>query len=378
MGRSAVLWRVAVAALCAGAGLVAPSPAHADSIRDSQWHLEYLRVAEAHRVSRGEGVTVAVIDTGVDSRHPDLKGGLLKGRALAGDRDDGWSDPDGHGTAMASLIAGRGHGPGRRDGVLGIAPGAKILPVRTATENGDPSAMPSGIEWAVDHGADIISVAVAAHDLAQLRDAVAYALEEGVVVIAAVGNTSLVDEVQWPAAYPGVVAVSGTDESGEFSDVSVSGPEVVLSAPATRIMAAGAAKRGRYASGTGTSGATAIVAGVAALVKSKYPDLDAANIVNRLIATADDRGPEGRDPEYGFGVVDPVKALTADVPRVAHHPLLSAPAGPPVSASPDADAGGLGPVGVAVASVGGVAALGVVIAVGVFVLRRRRWSGPGA
>ena len=376
MAHKTMLLPVIVVTLLAGTGLAAPAPAHADSIRDQQWHLDYLDIAEAHKITRGEGVTVAVVDTGVDNQHPDLKGALLKGRTFAGGRSDGWRDATGHGTAMASLIAGRGHGPNDRDGVLGIAPAAKILPVRTSSGGpGQHSAIEQGVEWAADHGADIINLSQIGADVSDLREAVTYALDKGAVIIAGAGNTtSGHDEVQWPAAYPGVVAISGTDQEGEFSDYSVSGPEVVLAAPAEEVMAAGAGKRGRYGAGTGTSDSTAIVSGVAALIKSKYPDLDAANVINRLIATANDRGPDGRDPKYGFGIVDPVKALTADVPKVDANPLLPQSAASPANASPTAgdDNAELSPTGLTMAILAGGAALALAVAVLAIVIRRRR------
>jgi type VII secretion-associated serine protease mycosin len=379
--RRFTLLRIAVIALFTAVGLAVPAPAQADAIRDRQWHLDYLDIAAAHKITRGEGVTVAVVDTGVDHQHLDLKGALLKGKSFAGDRDDGWGDRDGHGTAMASLIAGRGHGPSHRDGALGIAPKAKIMPVRVnRTGLADNRAIEQGIEWAADHGADIVSFAGGGPAEGNLREAVSHALEKGVVIVASAGNTASGDEqVAWPAAAPGVVAVSGTDRDGEFTNASVTGLEVVLSAPAERIMGAGSGKRGRYFAGTGTSGSTAIVAGVAALMKSKYPDLDAANVINRLIATADDRGPDGRDEQYGYGIVDPVKALTADVPKVEANPLLpqstTSPAGPSPTAG-EADAG-LSPLGVTIAVLGGGAAFALAIAVLAIALRRTRRT-PGA
>jgi subtilisin family serine protease len=162
---------------------------------------------------------------------------------------------------------------------------------------------------------------------------VEFAIRHDVVVVAAVGLPGGLGKVPAPASIPGVVAVSGVDKAGAIV-ASVSGPEVVIAAPGKDI--AHATKGGGYALGTGTSDATAIVSGVVALIRSKYPDLDAANVVNRLIQTADDRGPPGRDQRYGFGIVNPVRALTADVPRVDRNPLLAGvgQASSPTSAGP--------------------------------------------
>ncbi len=311
---------VLFAALVAAPGGVA----RADSIRDKQWHLDYLRISEAHEISQGEGVTVAVLDTGVDPNHPDLKGAVREGRTFASG-DSGWQDSTGHGTAMATLIAGRGHGPGNRDGVLGVAPKAKILPVRVTSPGGyHTDALHQGITWATEHGADIISISLSGIDDPDVEDAINTALDNNILVIAGAGNTADGDHgVTWPARYPGVIAVSGVDQDGNFTGISARGPQIALSAPATQIMAGGTAKRGRYGQGSGTSDATALVAGTAALIKSRHPRLDLPNVINRLIATADDQGPEGRDAEYGYGVIDPVAALTREVPRVSRNPLLS-------------------------------------------------------
>ncbi|MGH8882252.1 MAG: S8 family serine peptidase, partial [Stackebrandtia sp.] len=279
--------------LLAGVGVAAPDTAHADSIRDQQWHLGSLNIAEAHEITRGKGVTVAVLDSGVDHRHPDLRGAVIKGHTYAGGRADGWGDSDGHGTAMAGLIAGHGHGSGHGAGALGIAPEANILPVRVGNGRSNGRAVEQGIEWAADHGADVINISTGGASEGYYQDAVDHALEQGIVVVASAGNTADGStDVGWPAAAQGVVAVSGTDQDGAFSDESVSGPETALSAPAEEIMSAGSDDRGQYATGTGTSDSAAIVSGVAALIRAKYPDLDATNVINRLIATADDKGPE--------------------------------------------------------------------------------------
>jgi len=355
-----------------GVGLGAPAVARADDIRDREWHLRYLGVAEAQRNARGEGVTVAVLDTGVDYRHPDLKGAVLEGRTFSGGREDARDDVGGHGTAMASLIAGRGHGARHRDGVMGVAPGARVLPVRTYGGGLVRSkALQQAIRWAADHDADVINVSQGYVDDSATRDAVDYAQAKGAVVIAAVGNTTQGDQkVAAPAMYPGVVAVSATNEHGNFAEESISGPEVVLSAPGTDIMAAGSGKRGMYATGTGTSNSTAIVSGVAALIKSRYPDMDAANIINRLIATADDKGPNGRDPQYGFGIVNPVKALTADEPFVKSNPLVKPSPSDAASAATAADDGSSSDF--PLLGLAGLAALLFVVLAGLgFVLVRR-------
>jgi type VII secretion-associated serine protease mycosin len=287
---------------------VPTNPASADAIRDRQWHLTFLHASEAHRHSQGEGVVVAVVDTGVDATHPDLAGAVIPGTAIVG-TGDGRTDINGHGTAVAGLIAARGRGG---DGVLGLAPRATVVPVYVGGGLINPGA-DTGIDWAVDHGAKVVCVALGGNGSDnRMERAIAKALAADAVVVAGVGNKPTALRVQAPARYTGVVAAAGVDRTGNHLALSVTGPEVTLAAPATGIVTTGLA--GGYVEGEGTSDATAIIAGVAALVRAKYPELKAPEVIHRMTATAIDKGKPGRDEEYGYGIVDPVAALTADVP----------------------------------------------------------------
>ena len=335
-------------------------PAQADSIRDQQWHLGFLNVAKAHQFSQGDGVRVGLIDTGVDTRLPDLGGAVVDGTEIGG-TGDGRVDSDGHGTAMAGLIAGRGRGPS--DGVLGIAPKASILSVQTLHSDfgGDPNDLGLGISWAVQHGAKVICIAGGTSEEPTVKEAVEAAIKADVVVVAAVGNASptRTARIAFPAKLPGVLAVGGVDKTGKRADVSIIGPEVAIVAPAVDIVSTDTF--GRYEKATGTSEATAIVTGAVALVRAKYPKLTAPEVIRRLTATATDKGAPGRDPEYGFGVLDLVKALTADV----------LPETPAASAVPAPKQGG-GPPSAAI-----LAALGVLVLVAVLaVLAARRSRRP--
>ncbi|MEU0552616.1 S8 family serine peptidase [Dactylosporangium sp. NPDC006015] len=302
--------------------LLTAAPASADSVRDRQWHLPALDIARAHQNSQGEGVVVAVADTGVDDRHGELAGAVLPGKEFGeGASGDGRADTDGHGTAMAGLIAGRGLANGA--GVLGIAPKASILPVQTIHGDfgGAPTALAAGIEWAVSKGAQVICVAAGTSEYPEVRQAVEHAIRADVVVVAGAGNTPSSTGVAFPARLPGVLAVAGTDRSGNHAAISATGPEVVLAAPAVDIIST--STFGKYVTSQGTSNSTAIVAGVVALVRSKFPQLPAAEVVRRLTATAVDRGKPGRDDEFGYGIVNPVGALTASIPAALSSALAS-------------------------------------------------------
>ena len=297
-----------------------------------QWHITMLRIRQAHLISRGAGVTVAVVDGGVDASHPELAGQVLPGAGFGSDAapDGGRDDDDGgHGTAMAGIIAARDDGPA--DAIVGVAPAAKILPVSTGVV-ADTAEVARAVRWAADHGAGVVNLSLGSPGPAFRMEtqAIEYALERDVVVVASAGNAAPGDlEINSPANIPGVVAVTGSNQRGGFWSGSVTGPEAAIAAPApgirspvpTRVSADG------LDTGAGTSNSAAVVSGVAALLRARFPDLDAANVVNRLIRTAVDAGPPGRDDHFGFGVVDPVAALTADVAPVTANPLLA----PPVS-----------------------------------------------
>ena len=309
IGTSGRRWVAAVAAASLAATLAAAGPAYAaDPVRDGQWFVDYLHVDDAQRYSQGEGIVVGVVDTGVDAGHPDLSGSVLPGYTVPPLTGDSHTDLVGHGTGLAGIIA--AHGRAR-----GIAPKAKILPV-LHTQLAHGGEFPGGVRWAVDHGATVICLAYYGDDSPTERADIAYAVSKDVVVVAAIGNTDFPGG-RFPAAYPGVVSAAGVDRNGIHSTISVVAPNATLAAPSDDIVQPDTRadpSRTGYSVGTGTSISTAIIAGAAALVRAKFPKLSAVEVIHRLTATADDKGPPGRDDEYGYGIVNLVKALTADVP----------------------------------------------------------------
>ncbi|MFI6821780.1 type VII secretion-associated serine protease mycosin [Micromonospora sp. NPDC050187] len=376
--------RRSVLAVAAGLALTAvgtPVPAVAAvPPLDRQWHLEALRVTEAHRISTGEGVIVAVVDTGVYAEHPDLAGRILDGRRLIGRDDRGKVDERNHGTGVAGLIAARGGGSGR---ALGIAPGARILPVTVATNTFAGSNLPEGIRYAVDHGAKVVNISNGGPTTSPaLDEAVRYAQSKDVVVVAAAGNAEQGDAgVLYPARLPGVIAVGATDRDGEPWSGGTRGEQIAVTAPGVDVSTTAGRwsdlTEGGYVTVDGTSAAAPLVAGAAALIRARYPEASAADVVNRLVSTARDAGPPGRDDRYGFGRLDLVRALTAEVPPVDANPLGAVPATEETEEAEADGTGGvaLGPLVPVVIGLLVVAALVVLVVVLLVVRRANRPAG---
>ncbi|MFE5034060.1 type VII secretion-associated serine protease mycosin [Streptomyces sp. NPDC056683] len=317
----------AVSLLLAGSLALLPSTtAYADSIRAQQWGLSALHLDEAWRTTKGKGITVAVLDTGVEADHPDLAGNVLAAKDMigfgAGPGDRDWAR---HGTAMAGIIAGHGHGVGNGDGVMGVAPEAKILPVRVILEDGDGArakarstrgnALAEGIRWAADHGADVINLSLgddsdSAHPEPSEDEAIQYALKKDVVVVASAGNGGdKGDHISYPAAYPGVIAATAVDKFGTRAGFSTRRWYATVSAPGVDIVIADPDHK--YYEGWGTSAASAFVSGAMALIKAAHPGLTPAQIKKLLEDTARDAPAGGRDDSRGFGMIDPAAAIKA-------------------------------------------------------------------
>jgi membrane-anchored mycosin MYCP len=304
------------------------------------WAQELLKPQRAWPFSTGSGVTVAVVDSGVDADHPQLHrtGKVLPGRDfyLVGSLPGNF-DCVSHGTGVASIIAAD---QATGVGFQGVAPGARILPVRVsereAGQNGqaeliDPQILAKGIRYAVDQGARVINLSMSGdQDQAPVRAAVAYAVAKDVVVVAAVGNRqSDVPGVlpSYPAQYPGVLGVGAIDSSGARLSASQFGPYVDLVAPGGSVLAA--ARRTGHAYSDGTSFAAPFVAGSAALVRAAYPKLTAAQVVQRLKATATPARGGADSQQYGAGIVDPYRAVTETMIGTAARELPPMQAPPP-------------------------------------------------
>ena len=338
---------LAAARLAAGL-LIAGGPVTVASIRAAeQPQLGAVGAAAAWPVTRGSGVTVAVLDTGVDASVPDLAGSVTVGPdETAGTDPSGYQPPHLHGTYIASLIAGHGSGAGRRSGIIGIAPAARILSVRVILDNSEPgfgafanesasdNAVGAGIRYAVQHGARVINMSLGSiAPTKNLRAALAYAAARGVVLVAAAGNDGAPQSgytpYSYPAAIPGVIAVAAVGANGTRASFSEDNSSVVLSAPGVGVIGAGPG--GSYLEADGTSPASAIVAGVATLIRAKYPRLTPFQVEQALISSTTRRPPGGYRPATGFGEVNAPAALAA-AGRLAAAPAQAAAPGLAASA----------------------------------------------
>jgi type VII secretion-associated serine protease mycosin len=280
----------------------------------------------AWRATRGQGVIIGVLDTGVDTRVPDLRGSVITGPDYArGANPRGYRPPHWHGTFIASLIAGHGSGPGRASGVIGVAPAARILSVRVILDDDEPGfpiynanvhyedAIASGIRYAVRRGAGVINMSLGSASAArQVRLAVGYAISHGVVVVASAGNDGAGpgrSRYSYPASFTGVISVGAVDAAHQRASFSDRNASVVICAPGVDVV--GASAGGGYLAVNGTSPASAFVAGVAALIRSRYPRLGPALVRQALVSSARDRPAGGYSPGLGFGEVDAAAALRA-------------------------------------------------------------------
>lgn len=291
------------------------------------WPLRRLDPASAWALSRGGGVVVAVIDSGVSATHPVLRGRVRTGRDFGLPDRSGQCDEVGHGTMIAGIIAGRDDTDAP---FSGIAPDARILPIRVledATRSHDPelpTRIADAIRYAVDQGADVVNLSLETLPTPALESAVDYARDNDVVLVAAGGNQpggEQRDQPAYPAGYDSVLAVAGIDEQGNHVGTSISGNYLDIAAPGLFIE--GPAPQGggyRTEPDGGTSFATAYVSGVVALVRSRYPKMPADEVIRRVTRTADGP-PEGHNNLVGYGVVNPYRAVATVFGSRSNSPL---------------------------------------------------------
>ncbi|TDQ05771.1 type VII secretion-associated serine protease mycosin [Labedaea rhizosphaerae] len=390
-------------------------------LHDKAWGQQWLRVEEAQKFTRGKGVTVAVIDTGVHP-HPYLGDRLIGGGDYVVQKDNGLEDCDGHGTEVAGLIAGDPHD--QRIGFIGVAPEARIISIRQSSglykgpdknsgqsgndtrKAGTLDTLAQAVRRATDRHVGVINMSVDSCRQAnrgvisdnerELQAALHYAVEHDVVVVASAGNLneaacpdqnngpdpSKPDTIVLPPWFADdVISVAAMDENGDPATFSVHGPWVTLAAPGTKITSlnptgTGLANQTSFDKAKrqdidGTSFAAPYVAGVAALVRARYPKLKARQVMNRLIHTAQHpAAPGGRDDVVGYGMVDPVAALTTYIPE--EDGIAPAKARDPGPQLPLAQRRDWAPMQVALAGTGGGIGLLLITLFAVHTVRRNR------
>jgi membrane-anchored mycosin MYCP len=354
---------------------------------DIPWPQRRYDFAGLWQITDGAGVTVAVIDSGVDAAGPQLAGAVLAGADLLVPGGTGREDCKAHGTAVASIIAAR---PVGGSGLRGLAPAAKILPVRvservaptgadTATEPGagDIADLVAGIRFATTARPKpaVINLSISTTtDNPGLRSAVREAIAADIVLVAAVGNEhERGDPRPYPASYEGVIGVGAVGPDSLRVASSTVGSYVDIVAPGSQVV--GALPGGGHAAYEGTSFATPFVSATAALIRARWPQLHQAEVVRRLLATVDPVPAGQPSPDYGYGLLNPFRALTELVPPVDASPAARAgiPAARARSSTPE---GSIGPA-LSAASILVLAAAGItLVAAAVPAGRRRRWRPP--
>lgn len=400
-GRRAASVSAALAAWAVASAGLAPH-AIADDAPLKQWYLDAMHAEDLWKVSTGVGIKVAVVDTGVNADTPSLKGQVLSQEVPAAAAYGATKDYDGHGTTMAEMIAGTGRG----GGIKGLAPGAKVIPLRiTLSTLKDPAELKltklpaEAIRAAADSGAKIINMSFAAHTKDPgLEDAVKYAVSKGKLMFAGTGNDGEEDNglLEFPAALPGVVGVAAADAKGAVGKFSHSGDSVDLAAPGLNVSRWCNAEFQAYCTADGTSAASAIASASAALIWSAHPTWTADQVLRTMIDTAGRSWDKNTPSKYlGYGLIRPRLVLEkadinpgpADVdPLAQENGGSSAPPATPAapSSSPPAkgdaaakgeDTGGGKDGGSTPWVVGGVLAGLVVIGGGAFAVLRTRRRG---
>jgi subtilisin family serine protease len=289
-----------------------------DPYFDKQWGMKRIQQAAVLGAQvNAQNVTVAVLDTGIDYRHPDLQGHVLIGWNFAAGNND-IMDRFGHGTHVSGII---GASANNSVGVVGVAPNVKLMGIKVLGDDGRGStaAVVGGIKYAADYGAKIINMSLGSPDTTidpAIQAAIAYANQKGVMVIAAAGNNR--GDVGSPANDPGAIAVSSTSQFLWFeylSWFSNRGPKVEVSAPGGSIWSTVPLDPNRtgstgYGKLSGTSMAAPVIAGAAAVVYARHPNWNVRQVHQAIDTAVVDKGSNGRDSRYGYGRVDLAKLVT--------------------------------------------------------------------
>lgn len=316
-------WRPAVLACLMALFLVAatatPGAATPKPLPTEWWFTTWGVTSKVWPLSTGQGVTVALLDSGVEAALPDLSGVVLPGKNFDTGADDGRVDTDtgpGHGTNMASLIASQGTGTG----FVGVAPDAKILPL--TAHNGD--AVITAIHYAADHGAKVINISEGAGAPCPdpIQDAINDALQRDVVVVASSGDSGDgTNAAEEPGDCAGVLTVGAVGPRSQPWAKTQRQPYVAVAAPGSLV--GGLLRDGSvYSNGQGASQATALTSAAVALVRSRFPNLSARQVVQQIIGSAADVGPPGKDDQTGYGLIQPARILDGSVPKNGPNPVF--------------------------------------------------------
>ncbi|MGW7294867.1 S8 family serine peptidase [Streptomyces xiamenensis] len=405
--------RALAGALALTALLATASEAQAADTPQHPWYFDTMRVEEIWQHTTGEDITVAVIDTGVDPTLPELQGQVLEGTDLTRSGEGAHVDGNGHGTDMAALIGGTGGG----GGIQGLAPGVKILPVRSSSSGIDfdnSARIAESIDYAVSHGARVINISLANVEAGSgrtaLAEAVGDAVRQDVLIFAGTGNDGMgLNDPAIPAALDGVVGVAAVDSGGERVPYSTSGPQVSLAAPGNDVPGHcdGLSGPACIWEEGGTSSATALASASAALIWSQHPDWTKNQVLRVMLNTAERSDDQRRDDYTGYGIVRPDRVIVdgegdpgdPDSPPIfrdweaALDPVATPAPEPEAESTPDGDSApepepAPGPEAEAAATsgdssplpwiLGGSAALVLVAVTGWAVLRRRSSASAGA
>jgi hypothetical protein len=382
--------------------VLAAVPAAADQVRQREWWLTSLSVTSAWSASQGAGVTVAVLSDGVNARTADLAGAVTAASAIPGAPVATGQYFGEQGTPIASLIAGRGHGPSGSAGVVGVAPKARILSVPVTVPPDDPKlsqssvaasvpgAIAAGIRYAVNHGATVIDLPIdpgqassagtagasaAAGGSAAEQAAVGYALAHNVVLVAPAGDDEMAgDAANYPAAYRGVIAVGAFDSAFNKAPFSSHHSYVTLTAAGVGVLAASSTTG--YVTMNSTSAASAVVAGAVALMRARYPSLTVAEVRQALITSTTYRRAGGLAVGSGYGALNAARAMKAaaalGTPPAARASAGAQPVQPPAAVSAPSAAQGMGTQIVRAAEVSGGVLLVLLLLIAAYAASGRR------